>query len=99
MYIGLALFVGAIAFNLQMNSSNNQASNLTLRDIEALTALAEEQSQLLCEASVDCDLVGGDGYVKCYGYDPRYSCYTYPALGKVKCDGREHFCKIIPLDL
>ena len=43
-FIGLLLFIGAIAFNLQMNSSNNQISNVTLKNIEVLTASAEESS-------------------------------------------------------
>jgi hypothetical protein len=51
---------------------------------------------IICEAKADCDLVAGEGYVKCYGYDPNKSCYSYPALGKVKCDDIEHFCQIIP---
>jgi len=41
-FIGLVLFIGAVAFNLQINSSTNQASDLTLKNIEALTASAEE---------------------------------------------------------
>ena len=40
--IGLALFVGAVAFNFQMNSANNQTRNVTLKNIEALTASAQE---------------------------------------------------------
>ena len=40
--IGLALFVGAVAFNVQMNSANNQTNDVTLKNIEALTASAEE---------------------------------------------------------
>lgn len=56
----------------------------------------ESGNKVICEAEVDCDLVAGSGYVKCFGYDPAKRCYSYTALGKVKCDDREHKCVIIP---
>jgi len=40
--IGAALFVGALAFNVQMNFANKQTSDVALNNIEALTASAEE---------------------------------------------------------
>lgn len=52
-------------------------------------------SNIVCEAQADCDLFAGAGYVKCYGYDSDQECTSYPALGKVKCDGKEHHCKIL----
>jgi len=54
--------------------------------------------KIICEAQADCDLVAGAGYVKCYGYTPGKKCYSYPALGKVKCDDVEHKCQIIPMN-
>jgi hypothetical protein len=40
---GLALFVGAMAFNMHMSSVNNdQLSNVTLKNIEALAAQGDE---------------------------------------------------------
>lgn len=97
--IGLTLFVGAMAFNLHLNSMNNEKfTDFTLKNIETLAAPPgeEDPGPIICEATVDCDLVAGDGSVTCYGYDPDHSCISYPALGKVKCDGNEHYCQIIP---
>jgi len=53
--IGLALFVGAVAFNVQMNSANNQTSNVTLKNIEALAIGDEEYSEETC-----CDAIWED---------------------------------------
>jgi hypothetical protein len=55
--IGLALFVGAIAFNLQMNSGNNdQLSDVTLKNIEAMAAPGgeDDDGDSDCEMSVTC---------------------------------------------
>jgi len=35
-FIGLALFVGGVAFNMQMVNSNDQANDVVLENIEAL---------------------------------------------------------------
>jgi hypothetical protein len=40
--IGLALFVGAVAFNVQMNSDKNQNRVMIMSNLAALTASAQE---------------------------------------------------------
>jgi len=66
--IGLALFVGAVTFNLQMNSSNNETSDLTLKNIKALTASAEESGDGgTCKVTSNCYDEAGEivGSVSC----------------------------------
>ena len=70
--IGLALFVGVVAFNVQMNLSNNQTSDVTLNNIEALTASAEESGDCIteCASGIIFTVVGSvlacDGGCECH---------------------------------
>lgn len=95
------LFLGAFVLLLATtafftNTQNSKTTDISLSDlIAANTANAEAGDKILCSATADCDLVGGDGNVSCNGYDPNYSCYSYPVLGQVKCDNRTHKCVII----
>jgi hypothetical protein len=63
--IGLALFVGAVAFNFQMNSDNNQNRGMTMSNLAALTASAQEIDP---ECPNGC--VEGSGGCYCYDYYP-----------------------------
>lgn len=75
--IGLALFVGAIAFNFQINSVNNdQLSDVTLKNIEALAAPGDEDDMTMqecvdqyCpfEGSLGCEAIC-DGYIMIIWY-------------------------------
>ena len=82
MFIGLALFVGAIAFNLQMNSSNNETSDLTLKNIKAITASAEEDDE--------DDILYGHYCARYYVNDPvmgpSYCWECRPGAESDKCD-------------
>jgi len=76
--IGLALFVGAVAFNVQMNLSNNQTSDVTLNNIEALIASAQAEEPT---GTGDC----GTGYMYFCGYidgidHPDFYAYEGPWL-------------------
>ncbi len=63
-----------------------------LDSVTSLEVMQILKDKILCEAKVDCDSVGGKGYVKCYGCDPMYSCHAYPLMGKVECDRVTHRC-------
>lgn len=72
-FIGLALFVGAVAFNLQTNSSGNQQGEVTLKSIKVLTATASEASCTCycdddngeCTGYESCDCSMSDWYIIC----------------------------------
>jgi len=71
------------------------STGTTTTTITTNTTTSEGGDKILCEATVACDSVGGDGSVKCYGYDPMYSCSSYPLMGKVECDGVTHRCVLV----
>ena len=48
-FIGLLLFVGVVAFNMQMVSSNDQANEIRVENIEALASSSGE----CCAATAD----------------------------------------------
>ncbi len=79
--IGLALFVGAVAFNLQMNSINEQTSNLTLKQLEATAYNLDGEAYCECE----CD----DGNGMCRGYE---SCDCSQSSWYVVCDNITTYC-------
>jgi hypothetical protein len=72
--IGLALFVGAIAFNVHMNAVNNdQLSDVTLKNIEALAAPGDEMTEEEYQETYCCDPT----------INPDDRCYN-------ACDGNTH---------
>jgi len=70
--IGLALFVGAVAFNVQMNSANNQNRGITMSNLAALTASAQEIDPECPNGCIDEDPTG----CYCYGEYPSYEEYS-----------------------
>ena len=58
-FVGLLLFVGVVAFNMQMVSSNVQTSKVTLENIEALASTA------ICYWSYDQGWWCGGSIIRC----------------------------------
>jgi len=46
-FIGLALFIGAVAFNVQMTNSNKQGSEVILKNIEVIASGGDSGNCLL----------------------------------------------------
>jgi hypothetical protein len=89
-WLAVTVFLFALAINVKVTLDDP----FSLLSLEAI-ATTSSNTQILCEASVDCDSVSGDdSEVTCYGYDPMYACISYPFLFKVECDGKQHKCKI-----
>ena len=77
-FIGLALFVGAVAFNVQMTNSNKQGNEVILKNIEALASGSEAYCKNLpskndgkCYEYTE----GGDYVVACRKQDDNQDCY------------------------
>jgi hypothetical protein len=80
-FVGLFLFVGVVAFNMQMVNSNEQGQGLILENIEAIAS-----------SSVDCDLCviesGGSTEFACH-YLKDSECSESNILGSVYCNNAE----------
>ncbi|MBS3742275.1 MAG: hypothetical protein KGY74_09160 [Candidatus Cloacimonetes bacterium] len=65
-FVGLLLFVGVVAFNMQMVNSNNQSNKIKLKNVKALA------TSVACYWYCD-NMYGGDTYfIDCYGCLPNY---------------------------
>jgi hypothetical protein len=86
-HIGAAILFGiALIFNVSINPFS------IINDIGIVAVASTSSSVLICTAKVDCDLVIGGSYVKCYNYNPEGTCQSFPLLHKVTCDGRTSWC-------
>ena len=111
-YLAASIFLLALAVNVKVTlddpfvmmseaviaqtTSSSTTGTTASTTTTTSTTTSGGGDKVLCEATVDCDSVGGDGSVKCYGYNSMYTCKSYPLVGKVECDGVTHRCVLVP---